>query len=392
MFSILLALIYISFISLGLPDAVLGAAWPVMHQELCVPVSAMGAISLTISSATVVSSLLTDTLTRRFGTGRITAVSVAVTALGILGFSFSRELWQILLLAVPYGLGAGCVDASLNHYVAVHYASRHMSWLHCMWGIGAFTGPYIMGFALTKGFTWNSGYLAVGIAQAVLACVLFLTLPVWKIHKRDASSSQKRKPVSLKAVFRIPGALHVLIGFFCYCALEQTAGQWASSYFVLHNGLEESFAASLASVFYIGITLGRLLGGFLSLRISNRGMIRIGEGILFAGIAVLIFPVGLWGSIAGFALIGLGCAPIYPCVTHSTPDNFGEENSQAIIGVQMAFAYLGILIMPPLYGLLSQYIGVQILPVYLLILGGIMLWNLEKQNYICCPRSIKIEK
>ncbi len=381
MVSLLLALIYISFVSLGLPDAVLGASWPVMHPQLGVQLSDMGILSMTISLCTIVSSLNADRLTGRFGTARVTAFSVGLTAVAILGFSWSGSFLALFLWAIPYGLGAGGVDASLNNYVATHYASRHMSWLHCMWGIGACTGPYVMSYALLSGATWNQGYRILGIFQALLCLVLFLTLKVWRVNQpRQTQQEQAHKPMSLKQIFAIPGVPYLMFAFFGYCAVEQTAGQWASSYLVLKDGMDEKTAAGLGSLFYLGITAGRAVSGFLTLKMNDRQMIRLSQGILFAGITAMLLPFGKTVSIIGLLLIGLGCAPIYPCVIHSTPILFGADKSQAIIGVQMAFAYVGTLLMPPLYGLIAQHLSAGLLPGYLLALGAIMLICMETLN------------
>ena len=367
MISLLLAIIYLSFISLGLPDGLLGAAWPVMCVEMHVPVSYAGLVSITIAAGTIVSSLMSDRLTLRFGAGKVTAVSVAMTALALLGFSVTRNYWLLFVWAVPYGLGAGSVDASLNNYVALHYASRHMSWLHCMWGLGAMIGPYIMGWTLSGGQNWSMGYRYVGFAQVAVMTVLALSLPIWKnrASEHTETGNTPTKALTLGQIVRIPGAKEVLIAFFCYCALEQTAMLWGSTYLVRHIGMDEERAASLASLFFIGITTGRFVSGFLTYKLSDERMIRMGEGIIILGILVMLLPLGEISATAGLVLIGLGCAPIYPCVIHSTPAHFGEENSQAIIGVQMASAYTGILLMPPLFGLIANHISVSLMPWYL---------------------------
>lgn len=378
---LLLAIIYISFISLGLPDALLGAAWPVMHQDLGVAVSLAGGISLTVAAGTVVSSLLSDRLTHWLGAGKVTAISVGMTALALFGFSISSEYWHLLIWAIPYGLGAGSVDASLNNYVALHYSSRVMSWLHCMWGIGASTGPYILGMALTGGMTWNAGYRYIALFQIILTAVLFLSLPLWKPRKEVLDASGKAaKPLTLKQIFAIPGAKEILLAFFCYCAVEQTAILWASSYFVMHNGISEELAASFGSLFLLGLTVGRALSGFLTAKLNDTNMIRLGQGIVALGIFTMLLPMGDAAAIIGLMLIGLGCAPIYPCVIHSTPDHFGEENSQAIIGVQMAAAYMGICLMPPLFGFIANYISVALLPVYLGSITILMIFMCERLN------------
>ena len=364
MISLLLPLIYLSFISLGLPDGLLGAAWPIIYPAFGVSVSACGIVYLIISAGTVVSSLLSDWMTSRFGTAKITVVSVALTAGGLFGFGASGNMAMLCLWAIPYGLGAGGVDASLNNYVALHYESRHMSWLHCMWGLGAAVGPYIMGAVLSGGGIWNSGYRIVGVIQTVLVAILFLSQPIWK--KGQAEESQLHQSLPLKDVFAIPGAKEAMVTFFCYCALEQTAAPWAASYLVLHRGIDPETAAGFAAMFYLGITLGRFVSGFVSMKLSDNAMIWAGFGIIGAGVALMVLPFGDAIALAGLMTVGLGCAPVYPCIIHSTPAHFGAERSQALVGVQMASAYVGTSLMPPLYGVLSGHLGMWLLPWYLL--------------------------
>ena len=372
MVHLLLAIIYLSFISLGLPDGLLGSAWPSMYGQLGVPVSFMGIVSMIIAAGTIVSSLMSDQLTYKLGTGKVTAISVAMTMVALFGFSISSSFWMLCLWAIPYGLGAGSVDASLNNYVALHYSSRDMSWLHCMWGVGASVGPYIMGLALSAGRGWNSGYRIVGLIQLVLVAVLFLSLPMWKGRKNVSESGEAIKPLPLLEVLKVPGSKEVMIAFFCYCAVEQTAGQWASSYLALYRGLNAETAASLGSMFFLGITAGRALNGFLTMRFSDKQLIRTGFALIALGIVCMLLPIGNAASIAGLLLVGLGCAPIYPCVIHSTPEHFGAERSQALIGVQMASAYVGTCLMPPLFGLLANWIGPFLLPFYLLAILVLM--------------------
>lgn len=382
MFQLLLAVIYLSFISLGLPDSLLGSAWPTMYGEFNVPVSYAGIISMIISIGTIVSSLQSDRLTRKLGTGKVTAFSVATTAIALFGFSISNSFWMLCLWAIPYGLGAGSVDASLNNYVALHYASRHMSWLHCMWGIGASVGPYIMGFALSGGQTWQMGYRYIAVLQIVLTAILLFSLPLWKNRSAENSESLESETeagnensgeaLSLAQVFQIPGAKEVMITFFCYCALEQTSGLWASSYLVLHHGMDSETAAGYASMFYIGITVGRAFSGFLTMKLNDTQMIRLGQIIIAIGVGAMFLPFGEMPALGGLILIGLGCAPIYPCIIHSTPEHFGAEKSQAVIGVQMACAYVGTCLMPPLFGLIANHITVALLPVYLLFILVLM--------------------
>lgn len=383
MVHLLLVIIYLSFISLGLPDALLGAAWPTMYEPFGVPVSYAGIISMIISIGTVVSSLQSDRLTKTFGTGKVTAISVAMTAVALFGFSISNSFWMICLWAIPYGLGAGSVDASLNNYVALHYESRHMSWLHCMWGVGISVGPYIMGYALSGGMTWNIGYRYIAILQVVLTMILVFSLPLWKNVIQNEKHVEKDDTVSVKVltipqILKIKGAKEVMAAFFCYCALEQTAILWGSSYLVMAVGLVEEQAASFASLFCIGITIGRGLSGFMTMKFNDTTMIRMGQAMIGIGILCILLPFGLPGVLTGLVMIGFGCAPIYPCIIHSTPGHFGADKSQAIIGVQMASAYVGTSLMPPLFGLLANHISIQLFPIYLLLILGGMVWMHER--------------
>lgn len=386
MIHLLLSVIYVSFISLGLPDSLLGAAWPSIYQGFGVPVSYSGVIFCIISVGTVISSLQSDRLTRRFGAGGVTAISVAMTAAALFGFSISNSFWALCLWAIPYGLGAGSVDAALNNYVALHFASRHMSWLHCMWGIGASVGPYIMGAALTGDAGWHTGYRIIGFIQLILTVVIVLSLPLWKTKMNEKAEEQTiipAKPLTLKQIFHIPGVKADLITFFCYCSLEQTTSLWASSYLVLNKGITPETAASFASLFFIGITVGRALCGFLTLKLNDAQMVRMGLGFIAIGIVLLILPLGEAVTLVGLLLIGFGCAPIYPSIIHATPSHFGEENSQAIIGVQMASAYIGNCLMPPLFGVIANHTTIAILPYYLLmilILMGYMHETLQKRE------------
>ena len=386
MLHLLLAIIYLSFISLGLPDGLLGAAWPTMYPELNAPVSFAGVISMIIAFGTIVSSLLSDRLTYRLGPGKVTFLSVAMTAAALFGFSVSNSLWMLCLFAIPYGLGAGGVDASLNNYVALHYSSRHMSWLHCMWGLGATIGPYIMGFVLSGGGHWSAGYRYVGLLQILLTGILLLSLPLWKNRQAD-SDGESAKPLPLSQVVRMPGAKEIMVTFFCYCGLEQTAMLWGSSYLALYKGIPAETAAFFASMFFIGITAGRGLNGFLTVKFSDTQLIRLGQVIILAGAGVMLLPMGQTASLMGLILIGLGCAPIYPCIIHSTPAHFGAEKSQALIGVQMASAYVGTLLMPPLFGLIANHISVGWMPAYLLAILALMIFMHER-----LIRKVEVQK
>lgn len=393
MLSLLLPIIYLSFISLGLPDALLGAAWPTLYLSLDVPLSYAGIISMIISGGTIFSSLQSDRLNRRYGTGRITFSSVLLTAVALLGFSFSRSFLALCLWAIPYGLGAGSVDAALNNYVALHYKSQHMNWLHCMWGIGAALGPMLMGMCLTHGLGWPAGYRLVAGVQFALTAILFFRLPLWKkaameetaalaaatLATENAPSAITPAPLSLKQIFALPGAKEISLCFFCYSALEATIGLWTSSYLSLFAGMDAKTAAGRAALFYVGITGGRALSGFLAQKWDDDRMIRLGQGIVAMGLFCLFVamlcstcsdgssPFLLLLTQFGFLLLGLGCAPIYPGIIHSTP-----ARSQAMIGVQMASAYVGSCFLPPLFGVLARCYSVALLPFYALLLLGIM--------------------
>lgn len=374
MAQLLLPVIYLAFISLGLPDSLLGSAWPNMYPAFGVPVSYAGIISMIISCGTILSSLFSDRLTRALGTGRVTAISVAMTAAALFGFSVSHAFWMLCIWAIPYGLGAGSVDAALNNYVALHYESRHMSWLHCMWGVGTIISPVLMSAALTGGHGWNGGYRTVAFIQIAITAILVLSLPLWK--ERPAAVSEDgtpAKPLTLPQVLAIPGAKEIMLCFFCYCALETTTGLWASSYLTLTKGVPAETAAAFAGLFYLGITVGRGFCGFVTLKLNDTQMIRLGQGILAVGVAALLLPGPQALSLAGLVLVGLGCAPIYPSIIHSTPDHFGADKSQAVIGIQMASAYVGNLAMPPLFGLLANNVTPALFPIYLLVLLILMI-------------------
>ena len=386
MYSLLLVIIYLAFISLGLPDSLLGSAWPVMNGSLGVPMSYAGIISMIISAGTVISGLSSDRLTRRFGAGWVTAVSVLLTAVALFGFSMSDSFWLLCVLAVPYGLGAGAIDAALNNYVALHYASRHMSWLHCFWGIGTMVSPYIMGACLTHGLGWHSGYRIVSFLQIGLTILLFCSLPLWKKRQSQEKENGKEagdsgRALRLRDAVQISGVKLVLIVFFAYCAMESTTGLWASSYLVAWRHVGAETAARFASLFYIGITFGRFVSGFVSERLGDRRLIRLGGAVVLFGIAMVALPTASCvPALAGLVIIGLGCAPVYPSIIHATPANFGKENSQAIIGIQMASAYVGTTFMPPVFGLIAQHVSIALYPAFLLVFVILMLVMSELMN------------
>ena len=370
MYSLLLALIYLAFISLGLPDSLLGSGWPAMHEDLGVPVSYMGIVSMVISGGTIVSSLFSDKLTRKFGAQIVTVVSVFLTAIALFAFSFADRFYLLVAFAVPYGLGAGAIDAALNNYVALHYRAKHMSWLHCFWGAGTIVSPFVMSYALANS-SWNAGYRIVGFIQLGIALLLLFTLPVWKANKTTAAAEQKA--VGLRGALKIKGVPFLLLGFFAYCAAEATAMGWASTYFAETKGIPAEQAAECASLFYIGITASRFLCGFLSDKLGDRKMILAGTAVLLCGVAMLFVPAPATVAVVGFVVIGFGCGPIYPSIIHAAPDNFGAENSGAIIGIQMASAYVGSTFVPPLFGLLGNLLGFSIMPLYLLVFVVLMI-------------------
>ena len=370
MASLLLPVIYLAFISLGLPDALLGSAWPSMYTELGASLSWAGIVSMIISVGTIVSALCSERLNLRLGTGGVTFLSVMLTAVALLGFSLSTSFWQLCLWAVPYGLGAGSVDAALNNYVALHYESRHMSWLHCMWGVGASIGPVIMGRALAGG-TWQGGYRTIALLQFALTAVLLLSLPLWKRPQANVEGAEF-KPHPIPELLRRPGVPQVLLCFFCYSALEATAGMWAASYCTLVRGIDAETAARWASLFYVGITIGRGVCGFLTMKISDQNMIRLGQALIAAGVVLVLAPLGQGTLFAGLITVGLGCAPIYPSIIHETPVNFGRDVSMSMTGLQMATAYVGSCLMPPLFGLLAQYVTPTLYPWFLAVILALM--------------------
>ena len=385
MYSLVLALIYIAFVSLGLPDSLLGSAWPIMREELGAPLSAAGVITMIIAGGTILSSLFSDKLTRKLGAGLVTAISVALTALALLGFSFADKFWILCVLAVPYGFGAGAVDAALNNYAALHYSSRQMNWLHAFWGLGVTISPAIMSYCLTNQFGWQMGYRSVSVIQIVLTVILFASVPLWQKRMEEGSDdigeASSGKSLSVFDALKIKGAPLILLAFFAYCALETTCGLWATSYLVGFRGIDAETAARFASLFYIGITAGRILNGFIADKLGDRKMIRMGIIILGAGIVLVALPVSLNAiSLIGLVIIGFGAAPIYPSIIHSTPDNFGKENSGALVGIQMASAYLGSTFMPPVFGLIAEHISIGLYPLYLGIFAVMMFVMTELVN------------
>lgn len=381
MYLLLLAVIYLAFISLGLPDSLLGSAWPTVRVTFDVPLSYMGIISMIISGGTIISGLMSERLTKKFGTRAVTVTSVFLTAIALTGFSAVTEFWQMCLWGIPYGLGAGAIDAALNNYVALHYSSKHMSWLHCFWGVGTIISPYIMSYALTH-TSWADGYRSVSYLQFGIGAVLLLTLPLWKVNRNKAAEEGSSELLGLKGALKIKGVPFLLTGFFAYCAAEATTMLWASSYLEGVRGASKDEAAAFGSLFFIGITAGRFLSGFISDKLGDNRMIRLGTGIALLGVVLIALPFRVT-SLAGFVIIGLGCAPVYPCIIHSTPANFGAENSQGIIGIQMASAYVGSTFMPPIFGLIANHISLKLMPIYLAMFFVLLLVMISKTEKLC---------
>lgn len=383
MFSLLLALIYVSFISLGLPDSLLGSAWPQMQESLGVSLSLGGVISFLITASTILSSLMSHQVIQRFGTGAVTMCSVAMTALALFGFSLSNSFFALCLWAIPYGLGAGSVDAALNNFVALHCKAKHMSWLHCFWGIGATGGPYIMGLCLSRGMGWQAGYRTISFLQMALTLILLLSLPLWKKQELPLSGGETVRPQTPQwgKLLKRPGVKAALTAFFFYSALELTTGLWGSSYMVAVRGISAETAAKWISLFYLGITAGRFFSGFLTLRFSDDAMVRLGEGTAIVGILLMLLPLHNLFLCLGLILTGLGCAPIYPSLLHATPQRFGKSLSQSLMGTQMAISYLGSTTMPPVSGFLSEKISMGLYPILLLVFALCMTILTEKGRH-----------
>lgn len=373
MMTTLLIIIFITFIGVGLPDSVLGTAWPAIYREFNLPVSLAGYISATVSACTIISSLISSKVINKFGTGVVSAVSTLMTAAALLGFAFTDNAVFFFLLAIPLGLGAGSIDTALNNFVALHYSASKMNFLHCFYGIGVAASPYVMSLALGADDNWRKGYIIIGFIQFVIALIAVLSLPLWKKAKKKDESDNPTPPktLTLSQLFKMPAVRMSCFAFFSYCAMELCAGSWSSTYFVNIKGLSSDKAAQIAMLFYIGLASGRFLSGIVAQKIGRWRIIRIATLILFGAIIMFILPLPV--PVAAFALffIGLGCGPVFPNLTHLTPENFGADISQSVIGVQQASSYTGIMLMPWLFGILAQTISSALFPFYLLFLFAI---------------------
>ncbi len=381
MYLLLLTVIYLAFVSLGLPDSLLGSAWPAIHARINVPISYIGIISMIASLGTVIAGLMSERLTKRFDTKSVTIVSVFMTSAAMYGFSVSGSMRELCLWAIPYGFGGGAIDAALNNYVALHYNSRHMSWLHCFWGVGTIISPYIMSYSIIN-HNWTDGYRIVAILQLIIGFILVITIPFWKINKAKETESNKSEILGIKKVLKIKGVPSLLTGFFAYCSAEATAMLWASSFMEEVRGASKEEAAALGALFFIGITVGRFLSGFVVDRLGDSKMMKIGTVIIFSGIIAVSIPLKAM-AIVGFIIIGLGCAPIYPCIIHSTPHNFGVKNSQSVIGIQMASAYIGMTFAPPVMGIIARHLSLKLMPIYLVVFFLLMIIMILKTERLC---------
>jgi fucose permease len=378
MYSLLIAVIYLIFISLGLPDSLLGSGWPAMHAAFSVPSSYAGYVSMAISFMTIISALLSPMMIKRFHTKWIVIVSIFLTVMALIGFSISTSYAMLFVFAVPYGMGAGAIDASVNHYVANNYSGSVMNFLHCFYGVGAVISPNIMAVALSKA-SWNEGYRWTAYIQIFILLICIISLPLWKKNESD-SNKQEEEVAGIREALKRPGVVLTLIAFFAYCSGEATCFLWTSSYFAgVKEGLTDHLIASFGSLIFGGLMLGRLISGFVSNRLGDRMLIRIGIFVEVVGILLVMIPVASFIPAAiGFVIIGTGMGPVYPAIQHMAPTNFGERYSAAVIGLQMASAYMGSTFMPMIFGNIQEKIGIGIMPFYLLIFAVLNIWMLER--------------
>ncbi|MDM5224368.1 MFS transporter [Peribacillus sp. NJ11] len=399
MTTFLLVIIYLAFISLGLPDSLLGVAWPVMQSDYGAQLETAGLLFMTIAGGTIISSLASGTVLKRFGTGNVTFVSCLMTAGALLGFHFAPSLVWLIVCAIPLGLGAGSVDAGLNDYVATHYKAHHMSWLHCFWGVGATFGPIIMAQFISEQHSWRNGYFAISGIQFTLTVILLFTLPLWNRVKKNSNITLNEEPEDSKGVFynvdgkhvkplQIKGVKLALISFLFYCGVESTVGLWGSSFLVNVKELPVAVAAQWVSLYYAGITVGRFITGFITFKMSNRTLIRMGQILALSGAILLFLPLPSTFSLVGFIMVGLGLAPIFPCMLHETPTRFGKKHSQTIMGYQMAVAYTGSTFIPPLLGFIASHSTIGIFPFCIAVFVAAMLLSSEKLNTLLTKKDL----
>ncbi len=377
MMTALLIIIFISFIGVGLPDSVLGTAWPLIYREFGLPISLAGYITATVSASTIVSSLMSAKLIRKFGTGLVTAVSTLLTALALLGFAYTNHPVYFFLLAIPLGLGAGAIDTALNSFVVLHYSAAKMSFLHCFYGLGVAASPFVMSLALGQQGNWRNGYRIVALIQLAITAVCFLSLPLWhKVQKKDEEQqSEAIQALSMKQLIKTKGVLLSCVAFVASCALELTAGIWSSSFFVNTKSIPADKAASITMLFYIGLATGRLLSGILAGKLGRTRLLQITLVLLPVAITLFILPLPTWLAAVALFLIGLGIGPVYPNLVHLTPKHFGENIAQSVIGLQQAMSYAGVMVMPWLFGQLAQVFSTALLPYYLLTMWAIYAWT-----------------
>ncbi|MGM7722930.1 MFS transporter [Metabacillus sp. Hm71] len=395
MTTFLLIIIYLAFISLGLPDSLLGAAWPVMQSDYGAPLKTAGFLFMTIAGGTIISSLASGKILKRFGTGNVTFVSVLMTAAALLGFHFAPSIIWLIICAIPLGLGAGAVDAGLNDYVATHYKAHHMSWLHCFWGVGATLGPIIMAQFISEGNSWRNGYFVISGVQFALVVILLFTLPLWNRVTKNSNLTLTEETEDSKDVInaedvkplQIKGVKLALASFLFYCGVEATMGLWGSSFLVNVKGLSAATAAGWVSFYYAGITIGRFITGFITFKMTNRTLIQLGQIIALIGAVILILPLPSIFSLIGFIIVGLGLAPIFPCMLHETPTRFGKKHSQTIMGYQMAIAYTGTTFMPPLLGFIATHSTIGIFPFCIVAFVAAMLLSSEKLNSLLTKKA-----
>lgn len=371
----LLIIIYIAFIGLGIPDSLFGTAWPAIYSEFELPISFGSFVTIIISCGTVLSSVISSKIISRLGTNKVSAYSTLLTALALLGFSFAPNLWVMCFWAIILGIGAGAIDVALNNYVAIHYSATHMSFLHCFYGVGVSVSPYILSLVIAGNFGWRGGYRIAFAIQLIITLLLFLSLPLWrKAHGGENESEENtHKDLSFGSVLKIPGVKMMCSLFIASCAIECTCGGWGSTFLVEYKHLPAEKAAQIIMIYYIGMTLGRFLSGVLAAKLHSWKIIKLGQIVLGLALLLLILPGGVYLCALGMFLIGLGNGPLFPNFNYLTPENFGSDISQSVIGIQMASAYIGIMIAPTLCGLLGQVFGMVIFPFYLIVFYAIMI-------------------